>query len=396
MGAIHWIHISDLHYNKVGTQTDSMREKLPDYISDIAKEHEINYIFFTGDIRFAPNRTFLSQTADYFSSLCSAAGITNESLFAVIGNHDVNRNDSQRLKAIKKLEKCYIENDSVIDAALIEELKIGRQDYYALLRKILPNEQYLLHSDPSKLHFTITTKDLNIVHVDSTIMYTEAKQTDFFIGSYALKAALKSCDKKKPTIILSHYSLDCFDPTEQKAILLLLKDYNVQLWLAGHKHTDIIHKDRDYFYVAHSGNQTYEKLTTPGFVEGFLDTESGEGYFRVHKWNESSDWAVYQTLTDKTDCRNTTNNLDRTKYTFTLDDWLRANGREKNTTNPAVNQVLDFIHNFKGQSFFFDRIITDLNLDKTTLQPILESLQSQGVIKPINFAKTHWQILRQK
>ena len=393
MARIHWIHISDLHYNKVGIQTDAMRERLPEYIFGLAKEDKINYIFFTGDIRFAPKTTFLDEAADYFSGLCSAAGITNERLFVVIGNHDVNRKDPKRLTAIKELKKCYIENDSVIDAALINKLKVGRHDYYTLLKKILTNEQYLLHSDPGILHFSITTNDLNIVHVDSTIMYTKSKQSDFFVGSYALKTALRNCDRTKPTILLSHYSLDCFDPAEQKAILLLLKDYNVQLWLAGHKHTDIIYKDRDYFYVAHSGNQTYEKLTTPGFVEGFLDTESGEGYFRVHNWNTSSGWAVCQTLTTKTDLRDMTNNSDRTKYPFTLDDWLKANGRKAKIVDSSVDAVLEFIHNYKGQSFFLNRITTDLKLDAATILPILDNLQNQGVVRPVDFPKTIWQIL---
>lgn len=36
MNTLRWLHISDLHYNKIGTQTEAMRDKLPDYIRNCA------------------------------------------------------------------------------------------------------------------------------------------------------------------------------------------------------------------------------------------------------------------------------------------------------------------------------------------------------------------------
>ena len=50
MSKIHWIHISDLHLNMVGTQTSTLRDDLPSYIQNIAKKEKIQYIFITGDL----------------------------------------------------------------------------------------------------------------------------------------------------------------------------------------------------------------------------------------------------------------------------------------------------------------------------------------------------------
>ncbi len=394
MSLIHWIHFSDLHYNKVGMQTDTMREKLPDYISELSAANSINYIFFTGDIRYAPKKTFQNEAADYFNKLCLAAKVEKENLFVVLGNHDVDRDNEERLNAITELEKDYIDNDSVIDRNQIAKLKKGREDCFKLLNKIITEKQFECHTDPNKLHFLIETNDFNIVHVDSVLTYCESKQNEFFIGTYALKNVFKECNNKKPIVVLSHYSIDSLDPTEQKAVLRLLKDYNVQLWFAGHKHTDIIYKERDYFFVAHSGNQTFEKLTSPSFVEGFLDTCSGEGYFKVHKWNNSAGWAVYQTLTDKTDLKENCYRQDKTIYPFKLDKWLKANGKKIFDTTEEYYQVKKYLLGYKGNSFLVKTLINDLNINECEIKNSLSILQKEGFIRPLNYAKTQWEIIR--
>lgn len=79
------MHISDLHYNKIGTQTEAMRDKLPDYIKEIVQERNIDYVFFTGDARYAPDKDFPDGIKRYFSDICEAAHIDQDRLFIVMG-----------------------------------------------------------------------------------------------------------------------------------------------------------------------------------------------------------------------------------------------------------------------------------------------------------------------
>ena len=223
MSKIHWIHISDLHLNMVGTQTSTLRDDLPSYIQNIAKKEKTQYIFITGDLRFAKKNKFSDNTTCYFEKLRSAAGIDKQSQFFVVGNHDVDRKNRTRLKAITEVEETYFENDSVISSNLIKGLKAGRTGLLNQLRGILTEEQYALHANPKILHFLVKTNDLNIVHVDSTVTYSDKRKNDFIIGSYALREVLQSCDKDKPTIILSHYPPSSLEPNEEKAVLKILK-----------------------------------------------------------------------------------------------------------------------------------------------------------------------------
>lgn len=391
MKKVHWIHISDLHYNKVGMQADSMREKLPQYIEGISNKNKIDYIFFTGDIRYAPQKTFPKEIVDYFEKLCLAAEIDKKHLFVVLGNHDVNRDNAKRLAAINELEQNYVNNDSVIDAKYLKQLKKGREKYFELIGEIITPEQLEHHKSNHKLHFLIETDDFNVVHVDSILTYSEFKQDEFIIGTYALKEVLKTCNKEKPTIILSHYSLNSFNPNEQKAVVSLLKDYNVQLWFAGHKHSDIIYKDRDCYYLVHSGNQTFEKNTYPGFVEGELDVDNWSGVFRVHKWNESSGWAVYQTLIDDTDLKKIGFVKDRTEYPFVLERGLEVNNKSTYIYD-EFSKVKTFLSNYNGNSFLVETVSNELEINETTLKSILNILYKEGYIRPINYNKTQWSI----
>lgn len=394
MSIIHWIHFSDLHINKHGHQTDTMRDRLPKYISNIAKKAPIDYLFFTGDIRFAPEKKFPLEISEYFNNLLNAAEIEKDKLFLVIGNHDVDRNNPKRMSAVEEVMSTYFDSDSVIKNRQIEKLKSGRQNLYKSLETFLDPNQYEYHTDKKRLHFLVETDDINILHIDSTITYAEDRPNDLVIGAYAFRETVKKCNPEKPTIVLSHYSLSSFEPNEAKAVLRTMKDNGIQIWLSGHKHTDIIHKYGDYFYVAHSGNQNYEKDTEPGFVEGFLDTETGTGSFIVHKWNKSSDWAVYQTLIDSTDLKSRDYDLDKTKYTFVLDKWLGLNGRSPKTINAMDLKLKDFLSNYNGQSFLTETLCEEMNCSKENLIKILEQLKKDGFIKPTNRNKTQWEILK--
>lgn len=393
MANIHWIHISDIHLNKRGTQTENMREKLAPYIKDLAMKNKFDYVFFTGDIRFAPNIDFpVKESKNYFDSICKAAGIDKDHLFVVIGNHDLDRENAERISAIENVEKSYEDDDGIINEEMISHLKAGRDMFYQTIKDIVKESQYEHLTDSKTLHFRSETHDLNIIHIDSLLTYKKDQESGFILGTYALKQVLEECNPAKPVIILSHYSIDALEPLEQKSVVYLLKKYNVQLWLAGHKHTEIIYKQYDYHYVVHSGNQTFERRTTPSFVEGFLNTESGEGYFIVHRWNRDADWAVYQTLLDKTDLQYF-QKKDRTMYPFVLDLWLQANGKSQPKADNDIDSVRDYIISYKGKSILIDTIERDLKIEHTKLIKILNELKKENLIKPINYRKSHWEIL---
>lgn len=396
MSILRWIHISDLHWNRVGTQTDLMRRKLPGYLSQIAQDRKIDYIFFTGDIRYAPLKTYSDEIAAYFAGLCDATNISSDKLFVVPGNHDVNRGNKKRLEAIAKVEATYLDADGVIDKEVMRGLKSGRDRYNELMKKILVPSYYEHHVANDELHYVITTEHVNIVHIDSTITYSQAKQQDFFIGSYELKKALDKCDPVKPTIILSHYPFDCFNAIERDTIMKILHMYNVQLWLAGHEHHFIAEKIRDYLFAARSGNQNKERNTTPSFIEGVLDTDLGVGYFMAHYWIHNRGWAVYPLLLDPPDDEVETDGVvDTSRFYFILDSWLRANGKTAPAHIDAFFAMREFLQRYRGKTITRERLKEELGTKEEILNRTIESLKRQRLLTSLDAFDQQWRISKE-
>ena len=56
MSKVHWLHLSDIHLNKRDVDSRRMRNRLLDHIKELGTQ--IDYIFITGDLRYAPMGEF--------------------------------------------------------------------------------------------------------------------------------------------------------------------------------------------------------------------------------------------------------------------------------------------------------------------------------------------------
>lgn len=353
MAMIAWLHLSDLHFNNVGTETDLMREKLVTYLSHLSEAQTFSYLFLTGDIRNAPDRDYPAEAIPFLKELLRTARIPRENIFIVPGNHDIERDGPGRAEAIERVLKNYDTARGIIAEDELCLLKGQRAGYLRFLQPLLPPERISKYQMDQPPHFSVETEHLNIIHLDSTLVYNENHRSDLIIGSYSLSRVIRDCNPEKPTVILSHYSFDDLCREEQQVVLAWMKQRQVQLWLAGHEHQDIVRKQRDWFYEIQSGNLNFADRTAPGFVVGTLDTESGHGSFQVHRWNQSVDWAVYQTLSDE---------ADRTAYSFQL-RWARP---KPDLIFEASSRQLQ-THCSLGGSFYHIDLQSDL------LPPISES-----------------------
>lgn len=99
---MYWIHISDIHFNFDGYDTEKMRMELLEYISQENFEN-LDAIFLTGDLRFAPKKEFKQETKDYIDSLLDSFN-PKVPIYISAGNHDLDRSDSRNnmIKGIRK------------------------------------------------------------------------------------------------------------------------------------------------------------------------------------------------------------------------------------------------------------------------------------------------------
>lgn len=309
MRKIKWLHLADIHINKYGVETRRIRQKLLSYL----REYHVmcDYIFCAGDLRYAPGGGFSEDTVSYLQELCTVVGIPTERLFVVPGNHDVKRDDPCRCAAISRIingvhtreeeREAYASEIGHIDRKEFRETASGRQEFVNQMRMLYQTvpERVQQYEDIDSPHFLVTTEDLNILHLDSTLVYEKNRERELIVGTEQVMGLLEQLDPSKPTVLLTHYSFDYLQRNEQAQMVQLLRDYRVRLWLAGHEHNILTRMQRDYFYEFQCGNLLLEAQTKSCVLTGELDLDTLEGTVQARVWNSPDGWAVYPFLSHK-------------------------------------------------------------------------------------------------
>ena len=297
MDKIHWLHLSDIHLNKRDVDSRRMRNRLLDYMKELGTQ--IDYIFITGDLRYAPMGEFAADTVDYINKLLSVTNLTVDRLFIVPGNHDIERDAEGRAEAILESIKDYSPKDGALASDKMSAVHCGHTEFRKMMHIIYHEnqEQAASYDDDEKPHFVTETKDFNIICIDTALTYTKQRNNNLFIGTEYIMDLLEELNQDKPSIILTHYSFDFLERSEQMQIVQLLKDFHVQLWLAGHEHTVLIRKQWDYFYEFQSGNLMHEgEYTRSTIMIGTYDPASYNGIVEVHEWDSDNGWFKMQNV----------------------------------------------------------------------------------------------------
>ncbi len=315
MPTVRWLHISDLHLNRQATESRRLRRALPVYLKDLALD--FNYVFCTGDLRYAPDGTFSENTITYLQSICDAVSVPLENLFIVPGNHDIERDAAERVAAIKDEWDCstpketrkYNPHRGMFQEGNLQAIMQSAELYKKTIDNICVAQKENPENEIQNFgpHILIKCKYFNILEVDSTITYMNGQERDLVIGTYYLDKALENCDSSKPTIVLTHYSFDYMDRDEQVQISALLREAGVQLWLSGHEHSELLRTQRDCFYEFQCGNLLYEDHARACILVGEVNTETLAGTVTAHTWVSPHGWAAYRFVNpsaDQTDIYN--------------------------------------------------------------------------------------------
>ena len=296
MAIIRWLHISDLHLGSEGGETNMMRDEVLPYLKGMGLTWD--YVFCTGDIRTAnakPN-VFTEDMATYLKGICNGIGVPTERLFVVPGNHDVDRDVAGRDDAIKRMmfggKGYYFQGDGNIKQEDMDAIMSGEADFKAFLGNLYDDYRLKLYGNPKAPHFNIETEHFNILHVDTTVSYTEGQEKkDLILGHKLFYDAVRTLNKEKPTILLSHYPYTALHQGEMRVLSTMLQHNGIRLWLAGHEHEQILQKVH-YVFSLQAGELRKEQGVMATFLVGEYDEETGKCDITAHSWfNEG--WKQY-------------------------------------------------------------------------------------------------------
>lgn len=282
-----WIQISDLHFsNSSNYQTNILKTKLLDVIEKNKNANGVyNALFLTGDYRFAKNdKGNPNKIVKYIKDIVSKAGIDNNSIYCVPGNHDLDRSPI-RTALIASSQK-YDENTGVFEETILKHLKSD----FSFFAEI---EKELCHTN-SNFPKCIKIKDCNIVLLNTAI--TAGKDDErgtLIIGKNDINKVLGDTDKNKPTIVLGHHGMSFWDREEAKEIGNIFFDHKVGLYLCGHEHSLWKETVGQGTVQITSGciNNNGEKAEL-GFSTGEID-DKNEVTIKFYIWNSNhSNWLV--------------------------------------------------------------------------------------------------------
>lgn len=289
MSTIRWLHISDLHLNTPGAASSFLRDELPIFLR--RSGIHCDYIFCTGDLRDAREGTFPDDDCKFLKDLVSAVGATD--LFIVPGNHDVNRGleTEARHQTVQRIRSSYRSDVGIIDAANLEVLHAAQADFREYISNLLSVSRMKCYSSP---HFNVETEHFNILHVDSTLTYSIGSESNLIIGTDLLYKALKTINKSKPTILLTHYAYTMLAQEERKMVGEMLYHNGIQLWLAGHEHEHNLQPVK-YLHSIQSGELRLEDRCNTSVLVGELDTDTMSGRIRAYAWFKEG-WYLYPAI----------------------------------------------------------------------------------------------------
>jgi len=333
--------------------SENLRDQLVEYIRN--NKLKSDYVFITGDIR--QGRKNYAGAKEYIKKICNALEVPLNQVFIVPGNHDVDRSIYKRDKAIKKTSFFhplsgmqygnYSSSEGTINDHNLKMISSGLATFNSFI------EEFYSDSDPTRIklyenyrkpHFLIKTKDFNILHINSTLVYTKYQERhELILGTWFLKEVLKEMDTNLPTIILSHFPITSLTQDEQKNVLSLLRDKKIRLWLCGHEHDHILKQFSD-IYSVQAGELKQEENTNATVLVGEFNSENGTGFIKAHTWFPEG-WGIYPVISSNYD-----STRKRSEFLFRLESEQARRRVQTQVQEKYVNKLFSGLNPW-GEEF---------------------------------------------
>ena len=302
------------------------------------------YIFITGDLRYAPEGEFGDSTVNYLMDIKDALGVDISNVLIVPGNHDVKRDEKERMHAVNKLlsEGYYNSKEGIVRDSELKGIYSGKSEFVEVMDSFynsLPKRIQKYHN-VTEPHFLEITDDFNVIHLDSTITYSGEHERDLLLCTEKLLDVLERCDPDKVNVVLSHYSFDFLSRDEQKAVENLIRENGVGLWLSGHEHNLLIRTQRDCFYDIQSGNLNYEEGDIKSCVLfGEMDTVTKHGEIWGYEWDTDTGWKEIQIIDKKNGSSRYEIDLNKVLITSAISAGIRNKPYAFETYLPADETI---------------------------------------------------------
>lgn len=346
-----WLHISDLHF---GANPHCHRFDQAAVCRALVRDVEmhaphIDAIFITGDIAFKAAKEEFGQAAELLKKLMEAADVSDDHVFIVPGNHDVDRKAADGPKA-KPFHTAYRNDPMQIESGLtnpdVRVVLMQKLDGFdGFLREHFPKHPrgadgscvdwcHVEDLDSGGRKLRLRLAGLSTVWVsDSLDGCRNSGAADFFpnmtITQQQLEATVADAKDEEIVLLFTHHPPDwLFDSCRNHLFAYLTRLRCIHFCGHTHRKEATVHQplgERGAMirYVAGAGHNEAVRCTSCGSFETLRHGEHSYGWGAL-RWHEGSwhvGWAprVYVRELDRM-------RADRNRYDLEEDDfaWQRV------------------------------------------------------------------------
>ena len=281
-----WLHLSDIHFQPdTGSFIDDMiRSSLPKFITESQIKSDV--LVISGDVRFAPrrNETNANHVIDYIREIATQAGIDDEHVILVPGNHDLERSTTRK-NQISGTRQDYDVDIGMIDKGVLSSLTKDFDFYKAVTEPFRRS----LNVDGDNPHNIIDVNGCYMLLLNTSLLAgMDDDAHRLILGSKYVNDLLSMPSDKKPIIAIGHHGFTLLEDKEQKEIERLLDNKGVRLYLCGHEHQNWVSSFGEYGKQVNVGClRTCKDDVVVGFECGHI-YENGDVAVIEYKWDRDS------------------------------------------------------------------------------------------------------------
>lgn len=224
-----WVHISDIHFNYSNYNTDVLREKLIEFLSE---ENDIDFVLITGDSIYQYGKCEKVETSiTYINDIISACGGDSTDVYLCPGNHDINRNDSARNQIINQIRENRLTIDKTSSHKLME---LGHEKFENMYREIT-GKKYVPFD---VVEINKNGKKYRIISLDTCLLSMDDKDDGLISVQtnklFEIKNKIKADECLN--IAIMHHGVDFFENRAGKGFQHWVEDGKIDAVFCGHSH----------------------------------------------------------------------------------------------------------------------------------------------------------------
>jgi predicted MPP superfamily phosphohydrolase len=300
---IRWIHLSDFHTGKDGYGQSRMFKYILDHIqSRVAQNRGPDLVFITGDIA---NKGQPAEYKKFYENFfwplleCLPAE-SQERIFIIPGNHDVNRMQARAVQTYDVLLRV----PEFLDPT--EQGQFERQALFPRFRAYADNDvtnssEHWLFSSAGVFRHVISLREqtIGILGINTAwLSYSDDDRNKLSAGRGLLEEGLESLRECNLKIVLGHHPLDWFLDTELEPTRARLGRHNA-LYLHGHMHKGRARYEEGggYPFLTLQSGACFQARESDIWVNRLLwcelDLASHEIYIEPLQWSgDHHDWVL--------------------------------------------------------------------------------------------------------